>query len=249
MHNAAEQFIDVNNSDDGSSVYWMAETGSLDLFVILGPKPADVVRQYTVLTGTAHLPQLWTLGYHQSRYSYETQEDARGVIENFVNNNIPLDGLWLDIDYTDGYKYFTWNPSTYSDPKTLLDYIDSVNKKLVTIIDPHIKVETGYGVYDGALEKDLFVKNSDGSVFQGPCWPGTSSYMDFLNPDAREYYGSMYSYDNFPGSSPTIGGIWNDMNEPSVFDNSLEMTLPADAIHYGNVKHRNIHNIYGFLHV
>ncbi|XP_044262808.1 neutral alpha-glucosidase C-like, partial [Tribolium madens] len=115
-------------------------------------------------------------------------------------------------------------------------------------IDPHIKVEEGYNVYDGALEKDLFVKNSDGTNFQGSCWPGTSSWMDFLNPDARDYYASMYSYENFKNTTPTLAGIWNDMNEPSVFDNSLEMTLPANALHHGNVKHHEIHNIYGFLH-
>ncbi|KAJ3640643.1 hypothetical protein Zmor_027193 [Zophobas morio] len=226
----------------------MAEIGTLDVFVLLGPSPTEVVRQYTKLTGTAHLPQLWALGYHQSRYSYETQDDAKDVVSNFDSNNFQLDALWLDIDYTDAFKYFTWNPSTYSDPVGLQDTLASTNKKLVTIIDPHIKAEDGYSVYDGALANDLFVKNADGSVFQGPCWPGTSSYMDFLNPAARDYYGSMYSYDNFPGSTPTLAGIWNDMNEPSVFDNSLEMTLPADGLHIGNVRHREIHNIYGLLH-
>jgi alpha 1,3-glucosidase len=124
----------------------------------------------------------------------------------------------------------------------------STNRKLVTIIDPHIKVESGYNVYDGALNDDLFVKNADGSVFEGPCWPGVSSYMDFLKPEARDYYASMHSYDNFQGSTSTIAGIWNDMNEPSVFDSSLEMTLPADSLHNGSVRHREIHNIYGLLH-
>jgi alpha 1,3-glucosidase len=104
-------------------------------------------------------------------------------------------------------------------------------------------------VYDGALNDDLFVKNANGSVFEGPCWPGISSYMDFLKPEARDYYANMYSYDNFQGSTSTIAGIWNDMNEPSVFDSSLEMTLPADSLHNGSVRHREIHNIYGLLHV
>ena len=250
LHNAAEQWIETtNNQDGGSQAYFMAEIGTLDVFVLLGPSPTEVVRQYTKLTGTAHLPQLWALGYHQSRYSYETQDDAKDVVSNFDSNNFQLDALWLDIDYTDAFKYFTWNPSTYSDPVGLQDTLASTNKKLVTIIDPHIKVEAGYSVYDGALANDLFVKNADGSVFEGPCWPGTSSYMDFLNPAAREYYGSMYSYDNFKNTTPTLAGIWNDMNEPSVFDNSLEMTLPADGLHIGNVRHREIHNIYGLLHV
>ncbi|KAJ3640646.1 hypothetical protein Zmor_027194 [Zophobas morio] len=249
LHNAAEQWIETtNNQDDGSQAYFMVEIGTLDVFVLLGPSPTEVVRQYTQLTGTAHLPQLWALGYHQSRYSYESQDDAKEVASNFDSYNFQLDVLWLDIDYTEKYKYFTWNPSTYSDPVDLQETLASTNKKLVTIIDPHIKVEVGYSVYDEALANDLFVKNANGSVYQGLCWPGYSSYMDFLNPAAREYYGSMYSYDNFPGSTPTLAGIWNDMNEPSVFDTSLENTLPADGLHFGNIRHREIHNIYGFLH-
>jgi alpha 1,3-glucosidase len=248
LHNAAEQWIEISNQDGGSQAYFMAEIGTLDIFVLLGPTPTEVVRQYTALTGTAHLPQLWTLGYHQSRYSYDTQEEVQNVISGFDSNNFQLDAIWLDIDYTDSYKYFTWNPGTFSDPVGLQETIASTNKKLVTIIDPHIKVESGYNVYDGALNNNLFVMNADGSVFEGPCWPGTSSYMDFLNPEARDYYASMYSYDNFQGSTSTIAGIWNDMNEPSVFDNSLEMTLPADSLHNGNVRHREIHNIYGFFH-
>lgn len=86
-------------------------------------------------------------------------------------------------------------------------------------------------------------------MISGSCWPGVSSYLDFLNPDARDYYASWYSYKNFKNSTPTLSGVWNDMNEPSVFDKTTENTMPFEAVHYGNVKHRDIHNIYGFLQV
>ncbi|KAJ3617110.1 hypothetical protein MTP99_009106 [Tenebrio molitor] len=247
LHNAAEQWVEITN-DENSQAYIMVESGLLDLFVLLGPTPTEVVRQYVSLTGTAHLPQLWTLGYHQSRWNYESQDDVKDVVANFTTYNFPLDVIWLDIEYTDGKKYFTWDSNMFSDPVEMQQNISATNKRLVTIIDPHIKVETGYSVYDGALEKDLFVKNADGSNFEGDCWPGLSSYMDFLNPDARDYYSSFYSYDNFPSTTPVLAGIWNDMNEPSVFDNSIEKTLPGDALHYGGVVHRDIHNIYGLLH-
>ncbi|RZC42685.1 Glyco hydro 31 and/or Gal mutarotas 2 domain containing protein [Asbolus verrucosus] len=121
LHNAAEQWIEINNQGNGSSqAYFMVESGALDLFILLGPKPVDVVRQYTALTGTAHLPQLWTLGYHQCRYSYDSQDLVKEVIANFDSHDFQLDAIWLDIDYTDSYKYFTWNSSTFSDPTPLL---------------------------------------------------------------------------------------------------------------------------------
>ncbi|RZC39970.1 neutral alpha-glucosidase C-like [Asbolus verrucosus] len=248
IHNAAEQWYEISNGENTTEAYVMVESGSFDVFVLPGPSPTDVVRQYVNLTGTAHLPQLWTLGYHQCRWNYVSQDDLKDVVANFNNYNFPLDVIWLDIDYTDGKKYFTWDSNAFSDPEEMQQNISTTHKRLVTIIDPHIKVEQGYNVYDGALEKDLFVKRADGSNFEGDCWPGLSSYMDFLNPAARDYYGSFYSYENFPHSTPVLAGIWNDMNEPSVFDNSIEKTIPGDAVHYGGVLHRDIHNIYGLLH-
>lgn len=110
---------------------------------------------------------MWALGYHQCRYSYLTQEEAAGVIAKMDENNFPMDAIWLDIDYTDAKKYFTWNPKNYSNPIELQRTIASTNRKLVTIIDPHIKVENGYSVYDGAKGK-YFVKDQSGNNdFQG----------------------------------------------------------------------------------
>ncbi|XP_072397886.1 neutral alpha-glucosidase C-like isoform X1 [Diabrotica undecimpunctata] len=248
LHNAAEQWVDIWYDEDTTSgwSYFMVESGTLDLFVLLGNQPKNVVRQFTKLTGVAHMPQLWTLGYHQCRWSYKTQEDTKSVVAQMDANNFPMDAIWLDIDYTDGKRYFTWDPETYSDPEELQRNLSSTNRKLVVILDPHIKVDEDYPVYTGAKGK-YFVKSPNREDFKGDCWPGLSSYLDFLNPEARDYYASWYSYDKFKKSTPVLAGVWNDMNEPSVFDNELEKTLPFDVLHHGNVAHRDIHNIYGFL--
>ncbi|CAG9823718.1 unnamed protein product [Phaedon cochleariae] len=246
LHNAAEQWVDISYKTRNPSAYFMVESGTLDLFILLGPTPKSVVRQFTNLTGVAHMPQLWTLGYHQCRWSYYTQEDVKKVVATMDANDFPMDAIWLDIDYTDGKRYFTWQPDNYSDPIELQRNLSSSNRKLVTILDPHIKVDENYSVYAQAKGKH-FVKWANGSDFQGVCWPGLSSYIDFLDPAARDYYSSWYAYDKFKGSTETLAGIWNDMNEPSVFDDSLEKTLPFETIHHGGVLHRDIHNIYGFL--
>lgn len=248
LHNAAQQWIDINTKD-GVSAYFMVEGGSLDIFTFPGPTPRDTVKQYISLTGTAPLPQMWTLGYHQSKHSYDTQEIVKDVIANMDFYNFPVDSIWLDIDYTDGMKYFTWNPDTFNDPIELQQNLSSTNRKLITIIDPHIKVDKSYPVYQGGVDRDLFVKNANGSIFEGECWPGISSYLDFLNPATIDYYADQYSYENFANTTDTLAGIWNDMNEPSVFNlPSAENTLPADTIQYRGVKHRDVHNIYGMLH-
>ncbi|KAL1506864.1 hypothetical protein ABEB36_006147 [Hypothenemus hampei] len=246
LHNAAEQWIDINLIRN--SAYFMVDGGTLDLFVLLGPSLPDIVRQYVDLTGKPHLPQLWALGYHQCRWAYNTSDDVMATINNFDIYDFPLDVLWLDIEYTAERKFFTWNLTSFPDPIELLNWVDDQgHRKLVPISDPHIKIDPDYEVYTYLLEHGLFVNNSDGaSPFIGECWPGNSSWVDYLNPAAREYYGKRHLYENFP-STPALGGFWNDMNEPTLFDNLYERTFPFDLVHYGGVRHRDVHNIYGML--
>lgn len=252
LHNAAQQWYDIkkNISNVGSQVYIMVESGMLDLFLLPGPKPVQIVRQYTNLTGTANIPPFWSLGYHQSSWNYGKESDIRDVVNGMDAHNFSLDVMWLDISYTDGKRYFTWDKNGFPDPIGMQKFLNETHRKMVLIIDPHIKVESNYSVYKGALEGDFFIKNNDGKTnFEGNCWPGKSSWIDFLNPKAREYYGSFYNYDKFNGTTNVIAGFWNDMNEPSVFDmDPSENTMPNDNVHYGGVLHRDIHNMYGLLH-
>ncbi|CAH1964847.1 unnamed protein product [Acanthoscelides obtectus] len=259
LHNAAEQWVDISYSHGSASARFMVDSGSFDLFVMLGPKPEDVVKQFTDLTGRAHMPQLWTLGYHQSRWSYYTKEEVLEVVKNMTQNDFPLDAIWLDIDYTDDKKYFTWSKNFTGEDgngvRQMLKILGDDGRKLVAIVDPHIKVDENYGVYEEGKNKH-FVKVKDGRTdFVGKCWPGNSSYVDFLNSAARTYYGNHYSDNSFNHGHPEVlAGIWNDMNEPSVDDDQHEWTMPSDNRHSskGNrkfdVEHRDIHNMYGFLH-
>ncbi|KAJ8949569.1 hypothetical protein NQ318_016200 [Aromia moschata] len=246
IHNAAEQWVDINYGEDSASTYFMIGGGSLDIFVLFGPEPKDVVRQYTSLTGTAHLPQIWTLGYHQCRFTYETQEEVKEVVALFDVHDIPLDVIWLDDGHSNANRYFEFNPENFTNPEEMFNNISSTGRRAVSISDPHIKIADDYNVYTGAKNK-YFVKWENGSDFEGICWPGLSSWIDFLNPEASEYYSGWYAFDKFNGSTETLAGIWNDMNEPSVFDNSLEKTFPHELLHYGNVRHRDVHGIYGML--
>jgi len=119
---------------------------------------------------------------------------------------------------------------------------------MVTIIDPHIKKDGEYHVSKQGAELDVYIKNKDGSTdFDGWCWPGSSTWIDFYNPKARDWWASNFNYDKYVGSTKNLF-TWNDMNEPSVFSGP-EITIPKDVIHYGNVEHRNVHNLYGTMFV
>lgn len=262
--NAAETWVDILGTADqnvvssivnfvsGSAtppqvdIHFMSENGIIDTFFMLGPKPKDVFRQYTRLTGTTPLPQYFALAHHQSRWNYNDQDDVRNVDNKMDEYDIPNDVMWLDIEHTDTKRYFTWDPIKFSQPTEMINNLTAKGRKLVTIVDPHIKRDSNYFLHNDAENNDYYVKTKDGKVFDGWCWPGSSSYLDLLNPEVRSYLSSQYLLQNYHGSTLDLY-IWNDMNEPSVF-NGPEVTMHKDCLHYGGWEHRDIHNIYGLLY-
>ncbi|XP_054987244.1 neutral alpha-glucosidase C [Sorex araneus] len=227
-----------------TNVHWMSESGIIDVFLLTGPTPSDVFKQYSYLTGTQAMPPLFSLGYHQCRWNYEDEQDVNAVDAGFDEHDIPYDVMWLDIEHTNGKRYFTWDQKRFPNPKRMQELLRSKNRKLVVISDPHIKVDPNYSVYAKAKEQGFFVRNHDGGDFEGICWPGLSSYLDFTDPKVREWYSSLFAFSFYQGSTDVLY-VWNDMNEPSVF-RGPELTMQKNAIHHGNWEHRELHNIYGF---
>ncbi|KAK4242235.1 2 subunit alpha glucosidase [Achaetomium macrosporum] len=254
--NAAETWVDITKGKDSKNplalgaksktsthTHWISESGLLDVFVFLGPTPKDLTAKYGELTGTTAMPQEFALGYHQCRWNYVSDEDVRDVDRKMDKFKMPYDVIWLDIEYTDEKKYFTWDKHSFTDPIGTGKQLESHGRKLVTIIDPHIKNVDNYPVVAELKSKDLAVKNKEGSIFEGWCWPGSSHWIDAFSPAAREWWASLFKYDAFKGTMENTW-IWNDMNEPSVF-NGPETTMPKDNLHYGNWEHRDVHNLNG----
>ena len=258
--NAAETWIDITKSSSSANPlslgvgsqttttsHWISESGLLDVFVFLGPKPQDVIGAYGELTGYSQLPQQFAIAYHQCRWNYVTDEDVKDVDRKFDKHNIPYDVIWLDIEYTDEKKYFTWDPLTFPNPLDMQKQLDDHERKLVYIIDPHIKNTGNYPVIDEMKSKDLAVHNKDDSIYEGWCWPGSSHWVDAFNPKAKEWWKTLFKYASFKGTAKN-SWLWNDMNEPSVF-NGPETTMPKDNLHYGGWEHRDIHNVNGLTFV
>ena len=258
--NAAETWVDIVKRKISSNplglgfgaktdteTHWFSESGLLDVFVFLGPSPKDVISKYTELTGYTQLPQQFAIAYHQCRWNYVTDEDVKDVDKKMDRHRIPYDVIWLDIEYTDGKKYFTWDSHTFPNPLDMQKQLEGHERKLVVIIDPHIKNEGNYPVVEELKSKSLAVKNKDNNIYEGWCWPGSSHWVDCFNPAAVEWWRSLFTYKSFTGTTPNAF-LWNDMNEPSVF-NGPETTMPKDNLHYGNWEHRDVHNINGMTFV
>ncbi|KAI8999776.1 glycosyl hydrolases family 31-domain-containing protein [Gaertneriomyces semiglobifer] len=248
--NSAEMWVDVEklqdtNSEAMTSTHWMIESGILDIFIFLGPTPSALTRQYTSVTGRPYLPPLFAIAYHQCRWNYNDEQDVAEVDAGFDEHDIPYDVLWLDIEHTNGKRYFTWDALKFPNPAQMQNQLATRDRKMVVIIDPHIKRDDTFPLYKIALDKKYFVHTANGEVFDGWCWPGSSSWLDYLSPVVRQFWSDRFSLSVYNGSTPSLF-VWNDMNEPSVFTGP-EITMPKDALHTGGVEHRDVHNLYGAL--
>ena len=256
FNNTYRSFFDMGKTSPERYTFG-ADGGELDYFVFTGGKqrsPKKVMEEYASLTGTTPLPPIWALGNQQSRWSYYTEKRVREIADGFRKNRIPFDVIYLDIDYMDGYRVFTWDKTRFPDPKRMISDLRAEGTKTVLIIDPGIKVDENYSVYRDGKAANIFVKNPDGSDLVRRVWPGDCVFPDFTLPKARDWFGKQYKSDLDDG----VAGFWNDMNEPGVFLTEQTekpeilhhpaKTFPLDTPHAGDGlrdTHRRFHNIYG----
>lgn len=188
------------------------ENADLNLYVINGDSPYDIVKQFRRIIGRSYIPPKFAFGFGQSRWGYKTKEDFRKVAAGYRENHIPLDMIYMDIDYMDSYKDFTLGKEFKDFPEFVRKMKDS-HVRLIPIIDAGVKIEKGYDVYEEGVQNRYFCQRADGSDFVAAVWPGDTHFPDFLDPDARKWFGDKYRFLTDQG----IEGFWNDMNEPAIF--------------------------------
>lgn len=221
------------------------------VYILEGNNPQEVVSGLSRLIGTIPMPPKWALGYHQCRYSYNPESKVREIAEGFRSRKIPCDVIWFDIDYMDGYRVFTFDSTQFPDPKSLNKDLGEMGFERIWMIDPGVKAEPGYSIYDQMIALDLCVRNKAGEVYRGEVWPGFCVFPDYTRPDVRSWWAGLYR--DFMAQG--VSGVWNDMNEPAVF-NVPSKTMPEDNVHKGGEwnggtlpegPHLRYHNIYGTL--
>lgn len=253
---------------------------NFDLYLFDLADPRQIIREYLKLTGAPAIPPRWAFGYQQCRYSYPDATTVRSIARNFRDKRIPCDAIYLDIDYMRDYKVFTVDSETFPEFATLVKELKDEGFKTVTIIDPGVKIESGYPVYESGKARDHFCKDAEGKEFVGAVWPGLTAFPDFMNAECRTWWASLYDELIAHG----VEGFWNDMNEPEIMytPESLEklkglLAEIQDKTDFGKdpvgflprlwewwnnesfwdgfyhrmddgtvVKHRDVHNLYGF---
>ena len=242
--NSFRSYFDMGK-EMGDRIFFGAIGGQIQYYFIPGESIKEVVKNYTALTGRMEMPPLWSLGYQQCRFSYFSQEEVRELVKTFEEKDIPLDVVYLDIDYMDGFRVMTFKTPNFNDAAGLISDLKEKGIRTITIIDPGVKVDEEYDVFKRGKEGNHFTKKLDGEIFIGAVWPGDSAFPDFSNKDCREWWKSELK--KFI-SEHGMDGIWNDMNEPCVFNNDHK-TMLETCLHNsdnGVIEHKEFHNRYGF---
>jgi alpha-glucosidase len=213
--------------------------GQYTEYVFTGPDMPTILERYTWLTGRTAPPPIWSLGYQQCRWFEYTQDAVEAIAQRHRDNDIPCDAIWLDIEYMDGYRVFTWNNDRFPDPPDMLKRLDAQGFRVITIIDPGVKFDPGYWVFDQALERDVLCRTEGGDIYIGQVWPGNTAFPDFVTEEARTWWGELNAAHVLSG----LAGIWNDMNEPATGNiSSMPMRFGR-----GECSHERYHNQYALL--
>lgn len=219
------------------------EDDACELYVIDGDTPDEIVTAFRKLIGRSYIPPMWALGYGQCRWSYMSSEEVREVARGYRENGIPIDMIYLDIDYMERYKDFTINRESFSDFEQLVEDMKAQGIRLIPIIDGGVKAEEGYDVYEEGLEKGYFCKAEGGHEFVVGVWPGKCMLPDMLNEEAGEWFGNKYRFLTEKG----IEGFWNDMNEPALFYSEKRLEEVFDKIEdYRKQKNLDINSFFAF---
>jgi alpha-glucosidase len=246
--NISKTSFDMGKSDIGS-YYFDAKTGDLNYYFICGPSIDEILEIYTHLTGHIEMPPKWAIGYHQCRYSYRNEKEIKAITSKFRENKIPCDVIWFDIHYMDGYRCFTFNYNRFPDPKRLIEELKSDGFKPVVIVDPGIKVDEDYKIYQDLIKNKYYAARENGEPTMGIVWPGYTIFPDYTKDDVRNWWSDLHKFYFDLG----IDGIWNDMNEPSLSVNPIRSwikRLHSDDMYLDNQGRNTIlkdcKNIYGF---
>ncbi len=239
--NTARSYFDFGATDENILLFG-ADRGMMDYYFIHAPSPVDIIAAYTRLTGLPPLPPLWSLGYHQSKWSYGSADAVHTLTEKFRKEHIPCDAVHLDIHHMKQYESFTWDPSMFPAPHKLVSYLDQRGIKAVTIVNPGIKNDRHSAIWRSGYQYNCFCRRHDGSLLEGAAWPGSCNFPDYTDPYVRDWWADLFESNV---AQVGIRGMWVDMNEPVIFP---DKTFPDDTRHFFDGRpcsHVKAHNVYG----
>lgn len=241
--NTNQSYFNFGAGADEEIFHFGADDGDMNYYFFGGSTIAQILKDYTALTGRTPMPPLWSMGFQQSRWGYESQQQILDIARTFRDKKLPADVMVSDITYMDNYKIFTWNPTSFGNAKGMMQQIKQMGFDMVTIIDPGIKIEPGYKAYEEGVANGYFARYPDGRFYTGHVWPGRCHFPDFTRSIVRDWWGKSFKNEYVDYG---IKGFWNDMNEPAAWGREF-----PNIIEFGEGKDKKtlftVKNAYGSL--
>ncbi|KAL9074482.1 MAG: hypothetical protein Q9161_002270 [Pseudevernia consocians] len=218
MLNSNGMDLDINSDSAGQYLEYNMIGGVVDLYVLAGPGPVDVARQYSDVIGQPTMMPYWGFGFHQCRYGMQDVYEVAAVVANYSIADIPLETMWTDIDYMDLRKVFTLDPDRFPLEKMqeLVTYLHDHDQHYIMMVDPAVAYQN-YSAFENGASAGIFLKNNDSSIYQGVVWPGITAFPDWFNPATQGYWNGEFSSFFSPTDGVDIDALWIDMNEASNF--------------------------------
>lgn len=249
LDNVSQTFFNLGSNDYSNNMtgryYFGALYGEMDYYVMVGndgdgsPNAiADVIRQYSVLTGASAMPPKYAFGYQQGCYGYYDRKILLRTAKQFREARIPIDGLHIDVDFQNNYRTFTVSPEKFPDPKDMFDELHDLGYKCSTnitgIISANPLDETGqpadYPTRDELLNLDPDDAMKSTYKSDAPVHPFLNNTRNYGAPDpdfffASESYGQNNGFNPYPSPSPgfphgnndlSTYGYYCDMGNPNV---------------------------------
>ena len=240
--NTFKSYFNFGGGADEELFHFGADDGEMNYYFFGSSTIPAIIKDYTALTGRTPMPPIWSLGFQQSRWGYNSQQQLLTIAKTFREKRLPADVIVSDINYMDNYKVFTWS-NKYPDTKGMLDTMKQIGFDMVTIIDPGIKVEKGYSAYESGLAGNHFAKYPDGRIYIGHVLPGRCHFPDFNKKSTSEWWGNNFREAYIQKG---VRGFWNDMNEPAAWGREF-----PNLIEFGEGKNKKtlyeVKNAYGLL--
>jgi len=193
LHNANPSTWDMGHTS-AKNYSFGAAGGELDYYFIYGPSFKEIIRNYTLLTGTSPLLPRSAMGLHVGTYSGGTwgHEDVTSqyyvvaLAKKFRELGIPIDILHLDSTWRifgkingKGGTSFEWRQPGFPDPKAMFDNLYALNFQMVGL---HIRPR----IDNGNLKNYLDIAKEKGFTYPENGNPG--DFPNFFDQKSVDWW-------------------------------------------------------------
>ncbi len=211
---------------------WHAKaTEQMDYWIIADDSPAQIIQNYTEITGRAPMMPENVLGLWQCKLRYRTQEEVLNVAREYKRLSIPLDVIVIDFFHWTRQGDWHFDPEYWPDPKAMVEELHSMGTRVMVSVWPSVDRKSEN--FEEMEQKGFLVRAESGSIqtydFNGDCVT-----FDATNPMARAFVWEKCRENYYKYG---IDMFWLDNAEPdyAVYDFDNYRYYSGSALKVSNI--------------